>query len=482
MRAGSSHCRIEPAASTTVTMATASASWSARSSVRRRRRSRRAVERILSRCERSLSHPERIVPDETEPGIVALHRKRYEFALPLCDGKHVLDAGCGVGYGTALLAEAARRVVGVDVTREAIAYARARYAAPNVEFDDGDVQGLERADAEFDVVVSFETIEHVPDPERFVAEMRRVLRPAACSSSRRRAPRTEPRPENPFHEVELAPRRLRAPAPARSTTSSSTASAACRRAATARSSGRRARPAPAPAVPAPRVAARRDGADGGGRQRGDRDRARRPRRGDRARRRLPVRIVHVVIGGEVAGGQVVALQLAARRGRRGDEVAFVSPRRGRSRRAPSRRGSRCTPPTSADVPHRRRAAPRAARARGADVLHTHTLAAANALARLAARSRRAGGLAPPHREPLPPRDRAGAAPARQRDGAPRRALVAVSEDTRRAYERQGYPPARIEVVYNGVAAPPADANGLRDGARRSRRTRRSSPRSGGSAT
>ena len=96
--------------------------------------------RILSSCERSLSHPERIVPDETEPGIVALHLKRYEFARPYCVGKHVLDAGCGVGYGSAFLSEAARSVVGVDVSADAIEYARARYGGRNVEFAVGDLQ------------------------------------------------------------------------------------------------------------------------------------------------------------------------------------------------------------------------------------------------------------------------------------------------------------------------------------------------------
>jgi SAM-dependent methyltransferase len=150
--------------------------------------------------------PERIVPDETEPGIVALHRKRYEFALPLCEGRDVLDAGCGVGYGTAFLAGRARRVVGVDLDPEAVAYARGRYAAPNVEFRAGDVQALDLPDDAFDVVCSFETIEHVPDRDAFLAEVRRVLRPGgAFVVSTPRAERTDLRPANPFHEVELAP-------------------------------------------------------------------------------------------------------------------------------------------------------------------------------------------------------------------------------------------------------------------------------------
>lgn len=152
-----------------------------------------------------MSHPERIVPDETEPGIVALHLKRYEFARPYCVGKHVLDAGCGAGYGSAFLGEAARSVVGVDVSGEAIDYARARYGGGNVEFAVGDLQQLESADAEFEAVVAFEVIEHLPHPERFVAEARRVLKPdGVLVVSTPRSERGATSPPNPFHEREFA--------------------------------------------------------------------------------------------------------------------------------------------------------------------------------------------------------------------------------------------------------------------------------------
>jgi SAM-dependent methyltransferase len=152
-----------------------------------------------------VSQPERIVPDETEPGIVAIHRKRYEFALPLCEGKEVLDAGCGVGYGAAFLAAGAARVLGVDLDPEAIAYARRRYAAPNVEFRVGDVTALEVDDASVDVVCSFETIEHLSDRDAFLAEITRVLRPGGTLVvSTPRAGRTVERPENPFHAVEFS--------------------------------------------------------------------------------------------------------------------------------------------------------------------------------------------------------------------------------------------------------------------------------------
>jgi 2-polyprenyl-3-methyl-5-hydroxy-6-metoxy-1,4-benzoquinol methylase len=157
------------------------------------------------RAEARVSYPERIVPDETEPGVVALHVKRYEFALPYCDGRDVLDAGCGVGYGTVLLAERASSVVGIDRSAEAIEYARRRYKRPNLEFRTGDLLALDLDDASFDAVTSFEVLEHLRDQERFLAELARVLRPGGVLVlSTPRVPETTDRPDNPFHERELS--------------------------------------------------------------------------------------------------------------------------------------------------------------------------------------------------------------------------------------------------------------------------------------
>jgi SAM-dependent methyltransferase len=158
-----------------------------------------------------VSHPERIVPDETEPGIVALHLKRYEFALPYCRGASVLDAGCGVGYGTAHLAQVAERVVGVDVSDDAVSYARTHYAGPTVEFLVADVLELPFAGDSFGVVCSFEIVEHVADAERFVAELARVLKPGGwLVLSTPRANDPSVRPDNPFHEREFDADELRA--------------------------------------------------------------------------------------------------------------------------------------------------------------------------------------------------------------------------------------------------------------------------------
>lgn len=153
-----------------------------------------------------MTHPERIVPDETPAGIVALHVKRYAFAAPFADGRDVLDSGCGVGYGTAYLAARAATVTGIDVDTGSIEYARLRYAAPNLEFLPMDVTSLAFPDAAFDLVVSFETLEHVDDPLRAVREAARVLRDdGVYVVSTPYVEVTNEQPDNPFHVTEYAP-------------------------------------------------------------------------------------------------------------------------------------------------------------------------------------------------------------------------------------------------------------------------------------
>jgi len=106
------------------------------------------------------------------------HLHRYAFARALVADKHVLDCACGEGYGSALLASAAQSVVGVDIDGRSIAHAQARYGAPiNLKFQQASVTQLPFERATFDVIVSFETIEHLAEQAEMLAEFRRVLKP-----------------------------------------------------------------------------------------------------------------------------------------------------------------------------------------------------------------------------------------------------------------------------------------------------------------
>ncbi len=120
---------------------------------------------------------ERFLPEVTGE-IWHEHWHRYVLAMPLARDLRVLDAACGEGYGSALLGRVAREVTGVDVAHDAVAHATRRYAGPGVRFAAASCTALPFPDASFDLVVSFETIEHLAAQREMLAEFRRVLAPA----------------------------------------------------------------------------------------------------------------------------------------------------------------------------------------------------------------------------------------------------------------------------------------------------------------
>ena len=106
----------------------------------------------------------------------ARHLVAYRYAASLVAGKRVLDAGCGEGFATQTLADTARHVVGADYHSESIETARARWQRRDLEFRVLDLAAATPDDT-FDVVLSFQVIEHIPDDHGFVAKLSRWLVP-----------------------------------------------------------------------------------------------------------------------------------------------------------------------------------------------------------------------------------------------------------------------------------------------------------------
>ncbi|MGH2692594.1 MAG: class I SAM-dependent methyltransferase [Actinomycetota bacterium] len=140
--------------------------------------------------------------ERTAPGIPSenywfrRHVAAYRFAARIVTGT-VLDAGCGEGYGSAILSRRAHRVVSLDLDRPTLTHARQRYRSPS--FVRGDVSDLPLADSSVDAVVALQVIEHLADARGFLREARRTLRPGGplVLTTPNRA--TFPGGLNPFH-------------------------------------------------------------------------------------------------------------------------------------------------------------------------------------------------------------------------------------------------------------------------------------------
>lgn len=117
---------------------------------------------------------ERCDIETMHPGDLVDHLERYRFASPHVQGRRVLDIACGTGYGAQMYVEAgATDVIGVDVSPEAITAARQRCPQGTFLHD----SMVTFRDAPFDVITSFETIEHVEDYQGALLNLRRLLKP-----------------------------------------------------------------------------------------------------------------------------------------------------------------------------------------------------------------------------------------------------------------------------------------------------------------
>ena len=141
-----------------------------------------------------------------------IHAARYRFAAPHVAGCSVLDIACGTGYGLPVLQARARCVVGADVDFEAARKARAEIGNGPEYIVVADGGRLPFADESFDVITSFETLEHLEMRPQFIAELGRVLtNEGLCIISTPNANYTQPVeavPRNPHHVFEYTPPEL----------------------------------------------------------------------------------------------------------------------------------------------------------------------------------------------------------------------------------------------------------------------------------
>jgi SAM-dependent methyltransferase len=131
------------------------------------------------------------------------HLRAYQEAALLGINKSVLDLGCNNGYGTALLNSRCANVIGIDVSPMAIQDAQQRFGNYGINFLVYDGRTIPFGDRSFDMIVSFQVIEHIADTTSYLAEIVRVLRPAgmALFTTPNAAIRLDPgmKPWNHFH-------------------------------------------------------------------------------------------------------------------------------------------------------------------------------------------------------------------------------------------------------------------------------------------
>jgi ubiquinone/menaquinone biosynthesis C-methylase UbiE len=151
------------------------------------------------------NHGERFVPYDSNQ-IFTEHMHRYYFAKQFVKGLKVLDVACGEGYGSFILAEDAVFVTGVDISNDAIEHASKKYVKNNLNFIQGKAQDIQVESNSFDVVISFETIEHHDQHYEMISEIKRVLSPNGIliiSSPDKKYYSELKKYKNPFHIKEL---------------------------------------------------------------------------------------------------------------------------------------------------------------------------------------------------------------------------------------------------------------------------------------
>lgn len=151
---------------------------------------------------------ERVTLGTSPTEVMQEHLDRYYFALDYVKNKTVLDIACGTGYGSHILAGKARHVTGADISQEALNYAQGHYKADNLKYIQCDACSIPYPDNSFDVVVSFETLEHIEKYQAFISECSRVLKPGGkfiVSTPNSFVSSPSGNIINPYHVIEFTP-------------------------------------------------------------------------------------------------------------------------------------------------------------------------------------------------------------------------------------------------------------------------------------
>jgi ubiquinone/menaquinone biosynthesis C-methylase UbiE len=148
---------------------------------------------------------ERWVPGFCNPHTHKEHVFRYDWVKDFVRGKSVLDIACGTGYGSFKMAEegGALSVKACDIDEKTVKYASIRNRHPRINFEVGNAETISFQN-EFDIITSFETIEHLSRPEDFLRNANKALKPEGTFFvSTPISDQVENRsPDNTYHRVE----------------------------------------------------------------------------------------------------------------------------------------------------------------------------------------------------------------------------------------------------------------------------------------
>jgi len=136
--------------------------------------------------------------------VFSRHKYAYEYVQQFVENRTVIDVGCGTGYRCRIFAEKSRMVYGIDYDKEAVTYCEKNYVAPNIKYIRMDANSLD-LDRQFDIAVAFQVIEHMQNLDKFIEQLKRVVKPNGIifiSTPNVRRPQ-EDKDANPFHFNEM---------------------------------------------------------------------------------------------------------------------------------------------------------------------------------------------------------------------------------------------------------------------------------------